>query len=77
MKELGDRSLEGPPPSQETAPMTSVFIEAITEVNIKQEGSVGERISQGSVNQLEEEVAEDKEGEEESVGAGKEVVQNN
>ena len=56
MKELGDRSLEGPPPSQETAPMTSVFVEAITEVNIKQEGSV---------IQLEDKAVEDKEGEEE------------
>ena len=67
MKELGDPSMEGPPQSQETAPMTSVFVEAITEVNIKQEGSVGGRISPSSVIQLEDKAVEDKEGEEEIV----------
>ena len=55
MKELGDHSTEGPPPSQAIAPMTSVFVEAITEVNIKQEGSV---------IQLEGKAGNDKEGEE-------------
>ena len=55
MKELGDPSMEGPPQSQETAPMTSVFAEAITEVNIKLESSV---------IQLEEKAGNDKEGEE-------------
>ena len=61
MKEHGDRSLEGTPPSQETAPMTSVFVEAITEVNIKQEGSV---------IPLEEKAGEDKQG-------GEDAFQNN
>ena len=46
--------------AEDTASMTSVFIEAITEVDIMQEGSVEERISRGSVNQLETEAAEEK-----------------
>ena len=43
--------------------MTSVFVEAITEVNIKQEGSVVGRISAGSVIPLEEKAVKDKEEE--------------
>ena len=43
--------------------MTTVFIEAITEVDIKQEGSVEEWISRGSVNQLEKGETGEKEGE--------------
>ena len=56
LKEVGDSS------NQVTAPLTSVFVEAITEVNIKQEGSVeGEgETSPASVIQL-----EGKEGDEE------------
>ena len=56
---------EAPPQrsGEDTAPMTTVFIEAITEVDIKQEGSVEERISRGSVKQLVKEATGEKEGE--------------
>ena len=48
MKELGERS------SQEMAPLTSVFFEDITEVNIKQDGLVEGSISPGSVILIDE-----------------------
>ena len=47
--------------------MTTVFFEAITEVNIKQEGSVEGKISSSLVIPLEEKADKDKEGEEERI----------
>ena len=61
MKELGERS------SQEMAPLTSVFFEDITEVNIKQDESVEGSISPGSVILIDEKQIKDEDGEEVSV----------
>ena len=56
MKELGERS------SQEMAPLTSVFFEDITEVNIKQDGLVEGSISPGSVILIDEKQIKVEEG---------------